>query len=646
MEIRKTTWLAIAVVGLLLCGLGMGLVPGSNALLPLRQALAQYEATGIIFPMDVAADIYVADPAGVNTTFLPVRVAVNTEDPPARVEFVLDVTAGPDVTFDVDDEIPFIGHLLDITDGVGESYDIDADAYGPDVGTYVNTVSRPINVFGLPDDDANGIPNDPLAVPAGGVWVAEAPGPVYSVVASVGSDTMGMTDEMGYVVTGSDVTLGFTNEILAEPFTDGRLVVRTAATPDDIDSALGALALPTGTTIVAIDAHLLDDVGNEVDAPSAPIMVHVPVAVTDEVGIPIYYTETDLDSNYDVLVTGTAYEQLPVETNIVDNELVFPIDSLTAYVPMLVDGAPIINSIEPPAAGPIAGCAPVTINASGSIDEENLTVQFGDNDAVDVVVTINTPELTATITCLAPGGDALGAVDVFITNPDVGGEGFDIFAMLADAFTYLPSTPVLFDIDPASGPARTRFTITASGVEPGAVVTFDGVLVTDAVVSVDCAGAGPTNTITGRVPRGLAEGLVTVRVQNPASGTEDTIFFNLTRRAEEVAVGGGGRGGAGGPCFVATATYGTSMADQLEVLRTFRDKYLLTNAAGTALMKAYYKYSPGMANAIADSSLLRAVTRAVLTPIVALLVMPLWIKLALVSLAVAAVALIRRRVHA
>ena len=63
-------------------------------------------------------------------------------------------------------------------------------------------------------------------------------------------------------------------------------------------------------------------------------------------------------------------------------------------------------------------------------------------------------------------------------------------------------------------------------------------------------------------------------------------------------------------------------------------------------MKTYYKYSPAVANTIADSSALRAVTRVALTPIVALLVMPLWIKLALVSLAVAAAALIRRRVRA
>jgi hypothetical protein len=88
------------------------------------------------------------------------------------------------------------------------------------------------------------------------------------------------------------------------------------------------------------------------------------------------------------------------------------------------------------------------------------------------------------------------------------------------------------------------------------------------------------------------------------------------------------------------------MADQLGVLRTFRDRYLLTNVAGTALMKAYYRYSPAVANVIANSSVLRAITRAALTPVVALLVTPLWMKLALASIALAAVAFIRRRVRA
>jgi len=660
MESRKTMWLAIAVVGLLLCGLGMGIVPGSSVLLPLRQVLADYEVEGIVFPMSQASSVYVASPAGVNTTFLPVRAAVNTAAPPARVTF----DEGP--IFDQDFEIPFIGHFDEINLGVDDSFDIDANAFGPDPGTFVNTVSRSIDVYGLPDDDANGIPeneggdNDVFAVETGGVWVAQTgTGTVYSAVASVGEDTMGVTEElalMAHVVTGSDVTLAVPNE--AVPGTDGRLVVRTAPAADEISAGLDDL-LPSSLSgfdvsqIVAIDAHLIDSGGAQVGALAAPIMVHVPVDVTEEITIPIFYAETDLDANYDVDATGAAFQQLPVGTNIVNKELVFPVSDLTMYVPLLHGGAPIINSVEAPAAGPIAGCAPVTISASGYLDEDALTVQIGGSDATDVFVTYDPVALTGEITCVAPPGSALGAADVSITNPDVGGEGFDIFGLLEDAYGYTPSVPANLDIDPDSSRRNRPFTITGEGIEAGAEVFFGEVPVDDVVVSIDCVGEGPTHTITGTIPRGVPRGLATVTVNNPLSGTAAIVLINILGPptpppppAPVVVPAGGGRGGAGGPCFVATATYGTPMADQLEVLRTFRDRYLLTNAAGTALMKTYYKYSPAVANTIADSSALRAVTRVALTPIVALLVMPLWIKLALVSLAVAAAALIRRRVRA
>ncbi|MEE9564863.1 MAG: CFI-box-CTERM domain-containing protein [Candidatus Hydrothermarchaeaceae archaeon] len=79
---------------------------------------------------------------------------------------------------------------------------------------------------------------------------------------------------------------------------------------------------------------------------------------------------------------------------------------------------------------------------------------------------------------------------------------------------------------------------------------------------------------------------------------------------------GTGNSGGGGGCFIATACYGTSMAEEVRTLCAFRDKYLLTNPAGLALIKLYYRYSPVVADFIRDKEHLMAVVRECLRPFI------------------------------
>jgi hypothetical protein len=71
-------------------------------------------------------------------------------------------------------------------------------------------------------------------------------------------------------------------------------------------------------------------------------------------------------------------------------------------------------------------------------------------------------------------------------------------------------------------------------------------------------------------------------------------------------------------CFIATAAYGDPSHPDVEVLRRFRDRYLMKSRAGRAFVKLYYKYSPPFAEFVAKRPVLRAISRTILRPVVAL----------------------------
>jgi hypothetical protein len=69
-------------------------------------------------------------------------------------------------------------------------------------------------------------------------------------------------------------------------------------------------------------------------------------------------------------------------------------------------------------------------------------------------------------------------------------------------------------------------------------------------------------------------------------------------------------------CLIATAAYGSTMANDVDMLRHFRDALLNKTVLGELAVEAYYTFSPAVSGVISESEVLRASARAVLDPLV------------------------------
>ena len=138
----------------------------------------------------------------------------------------------------------------------------------------------------------------------------------------------------------------------------------------------------------------------------------------------------------------------------------------------------------------------------------------------------------------------------------------------------------------------------------------------------------PSATISG------SPHTITIRTSNGAASDDESWLLTVD------PVPGSSSGGG---CFIATAAYGTPLAEDLNVLRGFRDRYLLTNAFGAAFTDVYYRLSPPIADRVASSAPLAALVRLVLTMLLRWGVQPYALALVLAWLGTW-VALKRRRV--
>lgn len=93
----------------------------------------------------------------------------------------------------------------------------------------------------------------------------------------------------------------------------------------------------------------------------------------------------------------------------------------------------------------------------------------------------------------------------------------------------------------------------------------------------------------------------------------EKLHHRVERENRPWSRGGGGRDRR---CFIATAVYGSPDLPEVMTLREFRDNVLKKSAIGNALVEAYYRVSPPVADFLEHRPKLAAVIRSILNVIV------------------------------
>jgi len=110
---------------------------------------------------------------------------------------------------------------------------------------------------------------------------------------------------------------------------------------------------------------------------------------------------------------------------------------------------------------------------------------------------------------------------------------------------------------------------------------------------------------------GDSDGLANGVIVDPGGISSGGSTYTGGSESTGVSFGGGG-------CFIATAAFGSKYENHVQLLRRFRDLYLMPYKIGRAFVNAYYRYSPPMADFIADHDTLRTMVRSSLIPLLGL----------------------------
>ena len=169
----------------------------------------------------------------------------------------------------------------------------------------------------------------------------------------------------------------------------------------------------------------------------------------------------------------------------------------------------------------------------------------------------------------------------------------------------------------ASGTTQTTISLTTNETATCKYSATAGASYTNMTQFTNTTGTNHTTEVTG-LKNGLTYNYY-VKCKDASENTNTDDYAITFSVASTQGTNNSTSSKGGGKCFIATAAYGTPLAEEVKVLSRFRDNHLLTNYCGKIFVKLYCKYSPKIAECISQKPWLKRVIRLVLRPLVNLI---------------------------
>jgi streptogramin lyase len=132
------------------------------------------------------------------------------------------------------------------------------------------------------------------------------------------------------------------------------------------------------------------------------------------------------------------------------------------------------------------------------------------------------------------------------------------------------------------------------------------------------SGGTATSTLTVNAGSSASTGSFTLSVTGTSGALNHNVNVGVTISAATTTTSP-----TGPTCLIATATYGSELAPEVQLLRNFRDRSIMKTQAGANFMVAfnawYYSFSPYVANYISTHWVERTIMKGVLYPLIGML---------------------------